>query len=106
MRDRLMEARALEKKTSKVSELKAHKQNEKQRESWRKIGIVNKKTRNAKVIKISVTKSRTLASGEVIPTVEECCTQESMEKAVMEENETRFTRCLSSIFFGACCCDS
>ena len=53
------------------------------------------------MIKISVTKSRTLASGEVIPTVEECCTKESMEKAVMEENETRFTRCLSSVFFGA-----
>ena len=88
MQDRLMEARAKENKTTKVSGLKAHKQNEKQRESWRKIGIVNKKTRNAKVIKISVTKSRTLASGQVIPVLEECCTKESMEKAVIEENET------------------
>ena len=75
MQDRLMEARAKENKTTKVSELKAHKQNEKQRESWRKISIVNKKTRNAKVIKISVTKSRTLASGQVIPVLEECCTK-------------------------------
>ena len=59
---------------------------------------MNKKTRNAKVIKISVTKSKTLASGQVIPVLEECYTKESMEKAVIEENETRFTRCLSSIF--------
>ena len=66
-----------------------------------KIGIINKKTRNAEVIKISVTKSRTLASGQVVSMVEECCTKVSMEKAVMEENETRFTRCLSSIFFGS-----
>ena len=99
--EKLCEARAKAKKSTKEGELKSFYVTERQRTSWRKIAVVNRKSRKGKVTKIWVTKTSQDPLGNPVRTRQECCTKASMEKAVMEENETRFTRCTWSAFFGS-----
>ena len=96
----LAKARAAARKSTVAGEIKQHIQTEKQRRAWRRVGIVNKKGHKAKVTKIWVTHKVPGPHGTEVTHREECVTKPAMEKAVMEENETRFTRCLSSAFFG------
>ena len=99
MLEELAEARSLANNTTKEGEIKQIIQSEKQRQSWRKIGIVNKKNKSGKVIKLWVHKTITDPNGNTTQQRYECSTKEEMEKAIIEENETRFTRCTASAFF-------
>ena len=99
--EELCEARAQAKKSTLQGELKSYYVAERLRTSWRKIAVVNRKTRKGKVTKIWVTRQSQTQDGSITKSRQECCTKESMERAVMEENETRFTRCTWSAFFSS-----
>ena len=95
----LAEARVKANKTTAAAEIKKHLQTEKQRETWRSIGAVNKKKQCHKVTKLWVQEYHTDSEGNRVMTCCKCVTKPAMEKAVIKENETRFTRCCASAFF-------
>ena len=99
--ERLALALAIKKKTTKAGELKGLWVREEQKDTWRKVAIVAKKTRNAKVTKTYYTTLHKDAGGNPKPVCHECNTKASMERAVMKENELRFTCCIEvCAFFG------
>ncbi len=87
------------KKTTASGELKGMKEREKSREKWRRISVMRKKTGSGKVTKIYRTVTKESENGTQVKQREECVTQPKMEKAIMFENELRFTRCIVSAFF-------
>ena len=106
---KLAEARAAVNDTTVEAEIKQMRNREKSRTKWRKITIIKKKARVSKVLKVWRTVPQTdregntacEESGKPLMTRLECTTQKEMEQAIMAENETRYTRCLASVFFGA-----
>ena len=68
-------------------EIKKHIQTEKQRDTWRKIGAVNKKNQWTKVVKVWVKETHANAQGHQVVKCRECVTKPVMEDAVIKENE-------------------
>ena len=103
----LAAARATANDSTQAGELKSMREREKSREKWRRIAIMRRKNRTAKVTKlyrtVPVTDNRGHhlfdADHKPLTKREECNSKQEMEHAVMAENETRFTRCIDSVFF-------
>jgi len=95
----LAEARAEANNTTAASELKSMLQRERQRAQWRKIALLRKKKRRAKLTTIYRSSSETLPSGQISHTRHECVSQQDQEQAIMQENESRFSLCTNTPFF-------